>query len=88
MRGARGVLINITGGYDMTLFELDEAANEIRREVDENANIILGSTFDPELEGRIRVSVVCCRCCRAGWPCCDADNDGCDWSCACYRNTF
>lgn len=58
MRGARGVLINITGGYDMTLFELDEAANEIRREVDEDANIILGSTFDPELEGRIRVSVV------------------------------
>ena len=58
MRGAKGVLINITGGYDMTLFELDEAANEIRREVDEDANIILGSTFDPELEGRIRVSVV------------------------------
>ena len=58
MRGAKGVLINITGGYDMTLFELDEAANEIRREVDENANIILGSTFDPELEGRVRVSVV------------------------------
>ncbi|MEM1148765.1 MAG: cell division protein FtsZ [Pseudomonadota bacterium] len=58
MQGAKGVLINITGGYDMTLFELDEAANEIRREVDENANIILGSTFDPALEGRIRVSVV------------------------------
>ena len=58
MKGARGVLINITGGYDMTLFELDEAANEIRREVDADANIILGSTFDPELEGRIRVSVV------------------------------
>ena len=58
MRGAKGVLINITGGYDMTLFELDEAANEIRREVDDNANIILGSTFDPELEGRVRVSVV------------------------------
>ena len=58
MKGARGVLINITGGYDMTLFELDEAANEIRREVDTDANIILGSTFDPELEGRIRVSVV------------------------------
>mmetsp|Transcript_12108 Transcript_12108/g.15803 ORF Transcript_12108/g.15803 Transcript_12108/m.15803 type:complete len:460 (-) Transcript_12108:329-1708(-) len=58
LRGAKGVLINITGGYDMTLFELDEAANEIRREVDEDANIILGSTFDPELEGRIRVSVV------------------------------
>jgi len=58
MRGAQGVLINITGGYDMTLFELDEAANEIRREVDDDANIILGSTFDPDLEGRIRVSVV------------------------------
>ena len=58
MTGAKGVLINITGGYDMTLFELDEAANEIRREVDPDANIILGSTFDPELEGRLRVSVV------------------------------
>ncbi|GAB5458948.1 MAG: hypothetical protein Hens3KO_19780 [Henriciella sp.] len=58
MKGAKGVLINITGGYDMTLFELDEAANEIRREVDSDANIILGSTFDPELEGRVRVSVV------------------------------
>jgi len=58
MEGARGVLINITGGYDMTLFELDEAANEIRAQVDENANIILGSTFDQELEGKIRVSVV------------------------------
>lgn len=58
MKGAKGVLINITGGYDMTLFELDEAANEIRREVDADANIILGSTFEPELEGRIRVSVV------------------------------
>ncbi|MEZ5955366.1 MAG: cell division protein FtsZ [Hyphomonas sp.] len=58
MKGAKGVLINITGGYDMTLFELDEAANEVRREVDADANIILGSAFDPELEGRIRVSVV------------------------------
>ena len=58
MKGAKGVLINITGGYDMTLFELDEAANEIRREVDADANIILGSTFYAELEGRIRVSVV------------------------------
>lgn len=58
MKGARGVLINITGGYDMTLFELDEAANEIRAEVDGDANIILGSTFDPELEGKVRVSVV------------------------------
>ncbi|MCI4645605.1 MAG: cell division protein FtsZ [Hyphomonadaceae bacterium] len=58
MKGARGVLINITGGYDMTLFELDEAANEIRAEVDPDANIILGSTFDPEMEGKVRVSVV------------------------------
>ncbi|WP_340691408.1 cell division protein FtsZ [Hyphomonas sp.] len=58
LKGARGVLINITGGYDMTLFELDEAANEIRREIDPNANIILGSAFDSELEGKIRVSVV------------------------------
>ena len=64
MKGAKGVLINITGGYDMTLFELDEAANEIRREVDENANIILGSTFDPELEGRVRVSVVAAGLCE------------------------
>jgi len=56
--GAKGVLINITGGYDMTLFELDEAANEIRKGIDSQANIILGSTFDPEFEGRVRVSVV------------------------------
>ncbi|MFN4025064.1 MAG: cell division protein FtsZ [Hyphomonas sp.] len=58
IRGAKGVLINITGGYDMTLFELDEAANEIRREADPEANIIVGSAFDTELEGKIRVSVV------------------------------
>ncbi len=58
MQGARGVLINITGGADMTLFEVDEAANRIREEVDENANIIFGSTFDSALEGKIRVSVV------------------------------
>ena len=58
MRGAKGVLINITGGFDMTLYEVDQAANEIRAEVDANANIILGSTFDETLEGRIRVSVV------------------------------
>jgi cell division protein FtsZ len=58
MRGAKGVLINITGGFDMTLYEVDQAANEIRAEVDSNANIILGSTFDESLEGRIRVSVV------------------------------
>ncbi len=58
MKGAKGVLINITGGYDMTLFELDEAANEIRREIDPDATIIVGSAFDTELEGKIRVSVV------------------------------
>lgn len=58
MKGARGVLINITGGPDMTLFEVDEAANRIRKEVDENANIIFGSAFDESLEGKLRVSVV------------------------------
>ncbi|MFT8246274.1 cell division protein FtsZ [Roseomonas sp. BN140053] len=58
MRGARGVLINITGGWDMTLFEVDEAANRIRREVDEEANIIFGSSVDETMNGRLRVSVV------------------------------
>ena len=58
MRGAKGVLINITGGFDMTLYEVDQAANEIRAEVDPNANIILGSTFDESLEGSMRVAVV------------------------------
>lgn len=58
MSGAKGVLINITGGYDMTLFEVDEAANEIRNQVDPEANIILGSTFDDNLDGKMRVSVV------------------------------
>ncbi|WP_425405968.1 cell division protein FtsZ [Hwanghaeella sp.] len=58
MKGALGVLINITGGPDMTLFEVDEAANRIREEVDENANIIFGSTFEEALEGKMRVSVV------------------------------
>ncbi|MCW8916050.1 MAG: cell division protein FtsZ [Magnetovibrio sp.] len=58
MAGANGVLINITGGNDMTLFEVDEAANRIRSEVDEDAYIIFGSTFDETLNGRLRVSVV------------------------------
>ncbi|WP_039020010.1 cell division protein FtsZ [Halocynthiibacter namhaensis] len=58
LRGARGVLINITGGYDLTLFELDEAANRIREEVDPEANIIVGSTLDTTLDGMMRVSVV------------------------------
>ncbi|OZB14639.1 MAG: hypothetical protein B7X55_10925 [Rhodobacterales bacterium 34-62-10] len=58
LRGAKGVLINITGGHDLTLFELDEAANRIREEVDADANIIVGSTLDVEMEGMMRVSVV------------------------------
>src|SRR5947209_2428406 len=58
MKGARGVLINITGGPDMTLFEVDEAANRIREEVDPEANIIFGSTFDERLAGKMRISVV------------------------------
>jgi len=58
LKGARGVLINVTGAYDMTLFELDEAANRIREEVDPDANIIVGSTLDEGMEGRMRVSVV------------------------------
>ncbi|MFT0861906.1 cell division protein FtsZ [Ancylobacter sp. G4_0304] len=58
MRGARGLLISITGGKDLTLFEVDEAATRIREEVDPDANIILGATFDETLEGLIRVSVV------------------------------
>ncbi len=58
MKGARGLLISITGGRDMTLYELDEAATRIREEVDPEANIILGATFDESLEGTIRVSVV------------------------------
>ncbi len=58
LKGARGVLINITGAPDLTLFEVDEAVNRIRSEVDPDAFIIFGSTFDSEMEGRIRVSVV------------------------------
>jgi cell division protein FtsZ len=58
MKGARGVLINITGGPDMTLYEVDEAANRIREEVDADANIIFGATLDESLNGRIRISMV------------------------------
>src|SRR5919201_3999752 len=58
MRGAKGLLISITGGRDLTLFEVDEAATRIREEVDQEANIILGATFDDALEGTMRVSVV------------------------------
>ena len=52
------MLINITGGMDITLFEIDEAANRIKEEVDEEANIIFGSSFDENLAGKIRVSIV------------------------------
>jgi cell division protein FtsZ len=58
MRGAKGVLINITGGSDITLFEVDEAANRIRDEVESDAHIIFGSCFSESMEGKIRVSVV------------------------------
>ncbi|CTQ59737.1 cell division protein FtsZ [Labrenzia sp. EL_208] len=58
MKGAKGLLISITGGNDLTLFEVDEAATRIREEVDSDANIILGATFDETLDGIIRVSVV------------------------------
>ncbi|MBM3519867.1 MAG: cell division protein FtsZ [Alphaproteobacteria bacterium] len=58
MRGARGLLISITGGPDLTLYEVDEAATRIREEVDPEANIIVGATFDEALEGTMRVSVV------------------------------
>lgn len=58
MKGARGLLISITGGKDLTLYEVDEAATRIREEVDQDANIIVGATFDETLEGIIRVSVV------------------------------
>ena len=58
LQGARGVLINITGGYDLKLFEVDEAANRIKQEVDPEANIIVGSCFDTSMDGQMRVSVV------------------------------
>lgn len=58
MKGAQGVLINITGGMDLTLFEVDEAANRIRSEVDPEANILVGSALDSSLDGKMRVSVV------------------------------
>ncbi|HAG53106.1 MAG TPA: cell division protein FtsZ [Alphaproteobacteria bacterium] len=58
MAGARGVLINVIGGDDMTLYEADEAANRIREEVDPDANIIFGTTIDPTMSGNVRVSVI------------------------------
>lgn len=58
LKGARGVLINITGGADMTLFEVDAAAEAIRKEVDPDANIIIGSAFDQDLTGKLRIAVI------------------------------
>jgi cell division protein FtsZ len=58
LKGAKAVLINVTGGLDMTLLEVDEAANAISEQVDDDANIIFGAAFDPSLDGMIRVSVV------------------------------
>ncbi len=58
LKGAKAVLVNVTGGLDMTLLEVDEAANAISAEVDPEANIIFGAAFDPSLDGKIRVSVV------------------------------
>src|SRR6202008_4716076 len=58
IKRASGLLISITGGKDLTLFEVEEAASRIREEVDEDANIIVGATFDESLEGTVRVSVV------------------------------
>src|SRR5690606_18572174 len=57
MHGARGLLISITGGPDLTLYEVDEAASRIREEVDTDCNIILGATYDPSLTGTLRISV-------------------------------
>jgi cell division protein FtsZ len=58
LKGAKAVLVNVTGGLDMTLLEVDEAANAIAEQVDPEANIIFGAAFDPTLEGKVRVSVV------------------------------
>ena len=68
MKGARGLLVSITGGNDLTLYEVDEAATRIREEVDQEANIIVGATFDETLEGIIRVSVVATGIDLAGQP--------------------
>jgi len=68
MKGAKGLLISITGGRDLTLYEVDEAATRIREEVDQDANIIVGATFDEGLEGVIRVSVVATGIDQAAMP--------------------
>ena len=76
MRGARGLLISITGGRDLTLFEVDQAANRIREEVDADANVIFGAIDDESLEGVIRVSVVATGIDRANVEGADTDGQG------------
>jgi len=66
LRGAKGLLLSITGGPDLTLYEVDEAASRVRMEVDPEANIIVGATYDPDLGPRIRVSIVASGMSRAG----------------------
>ena len=66
LRGAKGLLLSITGGPDLTLYEVDEAASRVRMEVDPEANIIVGATYDPSLGNRIRVSIVASGMSRAG----------------------
>ena len=58
MKGAKGLIINITGGQDLTLYEVDEAANRIREEVDSEANIIFGMTTDPKMENEIKLTII------------------------------
>lgn len=76
MKGAHGVIINVTGGYDMTLYEANEACNRICDEVDPNANIIFGATFDEGMEGKIRVSIVATGIDREGEVKRRSDKDG------------
>ena len=83
MKGARGLLISITGGKDLTLFEVDEAATRIREEVDQDANIIVGATFDETLDGIIRVSVVATGIEQAQIARNAATPAGCSSGCAC-----
>ena len=72
MKGASGLLVSITGGNDLTLYEVDEAASRVRAEADPDANIIVGATFDDELDGSIRVSVVATGIGLAACPASDA----------------
>src|SRR6201999_1705641 len=58
LRGAKGLLLSITGGSNLTLYEVDAAASRVRQEVDPEANIIVGATFDPNLDDKVRVSIV------------------------------